>query len=144
VDALLAAQSFEDLIRCVVEDLPSQFEVSKVALCLETERELPESAAKAGLVTLRPGTINRFGDVHRLVLLLANTKGDKAIFGSSASKIQSMAHMRLDLGASAPRGLLALGAAEPESFDPNQSTDLLAFFAQVLERCVQRWLNEDF
>jgi hypothetical protein len=54
-----------------------------------------------------------------------------------------MAHLRLDLGAEAPRGLLALGSTEPDAFETNQSTDLLAFFAQVLERCVQRWLNGD-
>jgi uncharacterized protein YigA (DUF484 family) len=143
VDALLAAQSFEELIRCVADDLPSQFDVAKVALCIETEKPLPDGAENAGLMVLPPGTINRFGDIHRLVLLLANTKGDKALFGGSAGKIQSMAHLRLDFGAKAPRGLLALGSTEPDAFDPNQSTDLLAFFAQVLERCVQRWLNGD-
>ena len=141
VDVLLAAQSIEDLTRCVVDDLPSQFDVTKAALCIETDKPLPESAVRAGLVMLPPGTINSVGHVHRLVLLLANTKGDKAIFGGGAGKIHSMAHLRLDLGARAPRGLLALGSTEPDAFDPNQGTDLLAFFAQVLERCVQRWLN---
>lgn len=140
VDSLLAAQSFEDLIRCIADDLPSQFDVTKIVLCMETDKPLPEDA---GLVVLRPGTINSFGDIHRLVLLMANTKGDKALFGAGAGKIQSMAHLRLDFGARAPRGLLALGSTEPDAFDPDQSTDLLAFFAQVLERCVQRWLIDD-
>jgi uncharacterized protein YigA (DUF484 family) len=143
VDALLAAQSVEELIRCIVDDLPSQFDVTKVALCIETDKPLPEDAEKAGLMVLAPGTINSFGDVHKLVLLLANTRGHKAIFGGSAGNIRSMAHLRLEFGAKAPRGLLALGSTEPEAFDPNQSTDLLAFFAQVLERCVRRWLNGD-
>jgi len=143
VTALLAAQSFEELIRCVVDDLPALFDVTKAALCFETDRPLPDGAASAGLVALAPGTINSFGDVHQLVLLLANTKGDKAIFGASGGKIRSMAHLRLDFGAKAPRGLLALGSSEPDAFDPDQSTDLLTFFAQVLERCVQRWLNGD-
>ena len=144
IDALLAAQSLEDLVRCIVDDLPSQFDVTKVALCLETDKPLSDQVSSAGLLALLPGTINSFGDIHRLVLLLANTRGDKAIFGSSASKIQSMAHLRLDLSAEAPRGLLVLGSTEPDTFDSNQSTDLLAFFAQVLERCVQRWLNGDY
>ena len=143
VDAVLAAQSLEDLIRSVTDDLPGQFDVTKVALCIETDKPLPDAAVRAGLVALRPGTINRFGAVHRLVLLLANTKGDKALFGSGAGKILSMAHLRLDLGPHAPRGLLALGSTEPDTFEPNQSTDLLTFFAQVLEHCVQRWLNGD-
>lgn len=142
VDALLAAQSLEDLIRCIVDDLPSLFDVTKVALCIETDKTLPDGAANAGLMVPLPGTINSYGDIHRLVLLLANTKGDKAIFGSGANKIRSMAHLRLDFGAKTPQGLLALGSSEPEAFDPSQSTDLLAFFAHVLERCVQRWLND--
>ena len=143
VDSLLAAQSFEELIRCIGDDLPGLFDVSNVALCLETHKPQPESAVSAGLMVLTPGTINRFGDVNRLVLLLANAKGDRAIFGGGASKIQSMAHLRLDFGTGAPRGLLALGSSEPDAFDPNQSTDLLVFFARVLEHCVQRWLNDD-
>ena len=143
VYALLSAQSLEELLRCVVDDLPSLFDVSKAALCIETDQPLPERAVAAGLMVLLPGTINSFGDVHQLVLLQANTKGDKAIFGSGASKIRSMAQLRLDFGAKAPRGLLALGSSKPDAFDPNQSTDLLAFFSQVLERCVQRWLIDD-
>ncbi len=143
VDALLAAQSFKELIRSVADDLPSLFDVNKVALCIETDEPLTDGTASAGLMVLPPGTINSFGDVHKLVLLLANTKGDKSIFGSSAGKIRSMAHLRLDFGATAPRGLLVLGSSEPETFDPSQSTELLTFFAQVIERCVQRWLNGD-
>ena len=141
VAALLTAQSFEELIGCVVDDLPSLFDVTKVVLCFETDKTLPDGAVNAGLMVLVPGTINSFGDVHQLVLLLGNTKGDKAIFGGGASNIRSMAQLRLDFGAKAPRGLLVLGSSEPDAFDPNQSTELLAFFAQVLERCVQRWLN---
>ena len=144
VDALLTAQSFAELNQRVNDDLPDMFKVTKAVLCMETDNPLPEQAAEAGVTLLSRGTINSYGDVHRLVLLMADTKGDKAIFGASAGKIRSMAHLRLDLGAKAPRGLLVLGSTEPESFDPNQSTDLLAFFAQVLERCVQRWLNADY
>lgn len=141
VGAMLAAQSLEDLVRRISEDLPGLFDVAKVSLCVETDKALPDKVAHAGLTVLAPGTINRFGDGHRLVLLLANTKGDRALFGSGASKIQSMAHLRLDFRDRSPRGLLALGSSAPDRFDPGQSTDLLAFFAQVLERCVQRWLN---
>jgi len=143
VNAVLAVRSFEELMRCIADDLPGMFDIEKVALCIETSKALPDGAARAGLMVLAPGTINRFGDVHKLVLLLSNTRGDKAIFGAAASKIQSMAHLRLNFGARAPRGLLALGSSDPTAFDPGQSTDLLVFLAQVLERCVQRWLNDD-
>lgn len=141
--ALLGANSFAELVRCAADDLPSLFDVTKVNLCLETDRPLPDGVADSGVVVLPPGTINSFGDSHQLILLMADTKGDKAIFGSGASKIRSMAHLRLDLETKAARGLLALGSTDADAFDPNQSTELLTFFAQVLEHCVQRWLNGD-
>jgi uncharacterized protein YigA (DUF484 family) len=143
VESLLEAQSLDELVSCIADDLPSLFDVSKVALCIEAHKSLPDAVAGAGVIVLPLGTINSYGDINRLVLLMANTKGDKAIFGGGAGKIRSMAHLRLDFGTRAPRGLLALGSSEPDAFDPNQSTDLLVFFAQVLERCVQRWLNVD-
>jgi hypothetical protein len=75
-------------------------------------------------------------------VLRADTRGDKVIFGARASKVRSMALMQLNFGTRAPRGMLVLGASAPDAFDPSQSTDLLAFFAFVLQRCVRRWLND--
>jgi hypothetical protein len=142
IEALLAARSFEGLIRTIVEELPGRFDVSAAALCIETDKPLPKGAASTGLVVLPPGALDRIGEVDQPVVLRADTRGDKVIFGARASKVRSMALMQLNFGTRAPRGMLVLGASAPDAFDPSQSTDLLAFFAFVLQRCVRRWLND--
>lgn len=142
IEAMLAARSFEGLIRCVIEELPGRFDVAAAALCIETDKPLPSGASSTGLVILPAGEIDKICDVENPVVLRADTRGDKAIFGARASKVRSLALMRLDFGSRAPRGILILGASTPDAFDPRQSTDLLAFFAHVLQRCVRRWLND--
>jgi len=141
VEALLAARSFEGLIRIVVEELPGRFDVAAASLCIETDKPLPRGTASSGLVILPPGAIASIGGADRPVVLRADTRGDKAIFGIRAAKVRSIALMRLDFGTRAPRGMLVLGSGAPDAFDPRQSTDLLAFFAHVLQCCVRRWLN---
>ena len=142
ITSLLGARSFEGLIRIVVEELPGLFDVTAASLCIETDKPLPSGASSTGLVILPPGTIDSLGGADRPVVLRTDTRGDKAIFGARAVKVRSIALMRLDFGPRAPRGMLVLGAGTPEAFDPRQSTDLLAFFAHVLQCCVRRWLND--
>jgi hypothetical protein len=36
--------------------------------------------------------------------------------------------------------MLVLGAEDPHQFKPTQGADLLAFFADVFERVMRRWL----
>jgi len=36
--------------------------------------------------------------------------------------------------------MLVFGAEDPHQFSPSQGTDLLAFFAEVFERAMARWL----
>ena len=81
-------------------------------------------------------------DSGRTVALRSDIVGDKAIFGSRASKVRSAALLRLDLGAKVPNGLLALGAESSTGFDPRQGTELLSFFSHVLQRTIQRWLTQ--
>ena len=140
--ALLAASSLEGLIRIVVEELPEMFDVAAAALCLETDEPLPKGAAATGLVKLSPGEIDEFFESDETVVLRADTHGEAAIFGAQAEDVRSIALMRLDFGSKAPDGVLVLGSNAIEAFEPRQSTDLLAFFAHILQRCVRRWLND--
>jgi uncharacterized protein YigA (DUF484 family) len=142
IEVLLKAQSFEGLIRTVVEDLPELFDVGAAALCIETDKPLPSGTGATGLVILEPGSIDCLIETDQAVVLSSNIEGEKAIFGNRANKIQSMAQLQLDFGRNAPRGLLVLGAEEPETFNDSQSSDYLAFFAFVLQRCIRRWLND--
>lgn len=53
----------------------------------------------------------------------------------------SEACLALDLGAGRMPGLIVMGSLDPDHFLPGQATDLLAFFAGVGERVIQRWLE---
>lgn len=142
IRSLLAARSFEALIRTIVDDLPEMFDISAASLCIETEAPLPKGAHSTGLVILAPGTIDGLTDAEEPVTLRSDTLGDAAIFGARAARVRSIALLQLDFGSKAPRGLLVLGSAAADAFDPTQGTELLAFFAYVLQRCVRRWLND--
>jgi uncharacterized protein YigA (DUF484 family) len=142
IRTLLAARSFEALIRGIVDDLPELFDIAAAALCIETEQPLSRGAGSTGLVLLSPDAMDRMADAEEPVTLRPNTEGDEAIFGARAGRIRSIAVLQLDFGSKAPRGMLVLGSAAPDGFDPAQSTDLLAFFAFVMQRCVRRWLND--
>ncbi len=141
--ALLDAKSFEDLIKIVLKKLPRMFDISTAALCIESGDHLPAGAAEIGIIVVEPGALDTLMESGRTVALRADIEGDKAIFGSRASKVKSAALLRLDLGSKVPNGLLALGAKSPTGFDPRQGTGLLAFFSYVLQRTIQRWLTQD-
>jgi hypothetical protein len=138
----MAARSFDALIRAVVNDLPEMFDIAAAALCIETEQPLPGGAGSTGVVLLAPGALDRMADAEEPVTLRRDADGDEAIFGAHAGRVKSVALLQLDFGSKAPRGMLVLGSALPDGFDPAQGTDLLAFFAYVLQRCVRRWLND--
>ncbi|MBK20097.1 MAG: hypothetical protein CMM52_14790 [Rhodospirillaceae bacterium] len=141
VKALLDANSFEALIKVVLKKLPKMFEISAAALCLEAGNHIPEEGADFGIIVVEPGTLESLMDQGRAVALRSDIEGDKAIFGSRASKVRSAALLRLNFGPNIPNGLLALGAKAPTGFDPRQGTELLSFFSYVLQRTIQRWLT---
>jgi uncharacterized protein YigA (DUF484 family) len=140
--ALLDAESFEELIKIVLKKIPQMFDISAAALCIEAGDHVPAGATEFGIIVVEPGALDSLMDSGRTVALRADIVGDKAIFGSRASKVRSAALLRLDLGAKVPNGLLALGAESSTGFDPRQGTELLSFFSHVLQRTIQRWLTK--
>lgn len=141
VKALLGALSFEALIAVVSKELPKLFEIRAAALCVESGDPLPRNARDVGVILVPPGTLDELFAGRDAVVLRPEVQGDKAIFGREAARIRSVALMRLEFGPGAPRGMLALGSAAPREFDPRQGTELLAFFAHVLQHRIRRWLN---
>jgi len=141
VKALLAARTFEGLIGVVSDELPRLFEIKAASLCVETGEKLPGKPGDIGVILIPPGTLDDLFEARDAVVLRADVQGDKAIFGRKAARVRSVALMRLDFGEGAPRGMLALGSAAPREFDPRQGTELLAFFAHVLQHRIRRWLN---
>jgi hypothetical protein len=140
VRKLLAARSFEHLIEIVAGELPEILELAATALCVETAEPLPAGARDVGVVVLKPGAIARLLPAGRDIALKSDTPGDKAVFGSKAGSVRSVAMMRLGFGVGSPAGLFALGAAARDGFDERQGTELLSFLAHVIQNSIRRWL----
>ena len=142
IKALLDAKSFEELIKTILHKVPKLFDISAVVLCFEAGRNTPAAARDIGINFIKSETLESLMDASRRVALRSNIKGDKAVFGSQASKVKSTALLRLDFGPKLPNGLLALGDNSPDGFGPQQGTELLSFFSYVLQRTVKRWLTQ--
>lgn len=139
--SLLRARSLEHLISVVTGQLAGLLDLDAVALCVEANGESGPKVTKAGVHVLGKGVIDGIMGEGRDILLRADAQGDKAIFRAMAHLVRSDALVRLDINASAPVGLLALGAAEPDRFHPGQGTELLAFLGRSLEHCIRAWLS---
>ncbi len=139
--AILEARSFEHLIRTVNERIAQLFDVASVRLCVETSESIPGPSGKAGVVVIEPGTIDKWMRRTDDIVLVGRAPGRRAIFGANAGDVRSYALLRLGFGPKSPGGLLALGSSDPDGFHPRQGTELIAFFARVLEHCVRRWLT---
>ena len=142
IKALLDAKSFEELIKTILHKVPKLFDISAVVLCFEAGRNTPAAARDIGINFIKSETLESLMDASRRVALRSNIKGDKAVFGSQASKVKSTALLRLNFGPKLPNGLLALGDKSPDGFGPQQGTELLSFFSYVLQRTAKRWLTQ--
>ena len=141
--ALLGAGSFEHLIEIATTDLAVHVEVDVVGLCVETMEEPCPRAPKAGVRILEIGAIDELIGPGREARLRNHVGGlgEPAVFGAGAGLVHSEALMRLDIGDSAPPGLLALGSRHDGRFQPGQGTELLSFLARVLARSIGSWLS---
>lgn len=149
--ALLEPADFEGFLNVLTRDVAPILAVEVIRLALE----IPGTASGAGVgpgalrdavVGLPEGGIDDYLTLGRNVAPRAITLrrataplGD--IYGEHARQVQSEALLRLDLGATGPVGVLALGAGDARRFNAEQGTDLLAFLAGVLERTLRRFVS---
>jgi len=141
VKTLLAATSFQHLIRIAVDELPAMLDVAAAAIGVENGERLPGAAGDTGVVVLKPGMIDALVGADRAIALRPLAEGDRVVFGANAARVRSVAMMRLSFGPHAPAGLFALGASAADGFDARQGTDLLGFLAHVLQLRIRRWLS---
>ena len=137
--ALLAANSFEQLIQTVTTDFAILLDIDVVTLCIESSNGFAR-APLPGLLLLEPGDVEALLGPTRDALLEDEVAGDAAIFGAGAGLVQSEALLRLNV-ANAPPGLLALGTRRAGKFKPGQGTELLCFLAQTLGVTISQWLD---
>lgn len=133
---LLSANSLEQVVRVINNDLPGVLDVHVVALGLEQTGSIDCVSLKiAPLVT---GEVDYILGAGQDVLLLPNLVDEGQVFGDSCDQIRSAAFARLDPGLMAPSGVLAMGASQENAFHPSQGTELLAFLASVVGFCIHR------
>lgn len=146
---LLEHDSFDAFLGALAGPVADTLRVDGMRLILETggdrstahlgDLENTLGLAEKGWVSLFAGLAK--GGQPRRVTLRQIDGGDHEIYGAKADAIRSEACLTLDLGAKRLPGMLILGAEDPHQFAPGQGTDLLGFFAGVLERALRRFLK---
>lgn len=137
---ILEAETFEEFIESVTQDLPVLLDVDTVNLIIEsTSKEVP-FINQSGIRFARQGFVKQWlGDGD--ALLQPNINGHEDIFGPGAGLVKSHALLRLEISQNTPAGIIAFGSRNPEAFTPEQAIDQIGFLAQVVERCFRIWLD---
>ncbi len=137
---ILEADTFEEFITTMTQDLPVLLDVDTVNLIIEaTSKEVP-FVNQTGIRFARQGFVKQWlgnGDA----LLQANVNGHEDVFGPGAGLVKSHALLRLEISPNTPAGIIAFGSRDPEAFSPEQAIDQIGFLAQVVERCFRIWLD---
>ncbi|MEZ0259529.1 MAG: DUF484 family protein [Alphaproteobacteria bacterium] len=137
---VLEAESFEEFVSAITQDLPILLDVDTVTLVIEaTSKEVP-FVNQAGIRFARQGFVKGWladGDA----LLQPNINGHEDIFGPGAGLVKSHALLRLEISEKTPAGIIAFGSRNPEAFSPEQAIDQIGFLAQVVERAFRYWLD---
>ena len=139
--ALLAAQSFEQLIQIVTTDLAVLLDADVVTIGVERMGPARPRLGHHGVQILEAGTVDAVLGPDRDVMLLADTSGDAKLFGDGAGLVKSAALLRLSVSAAAPMGLLCIGTRRAAKFHPGQGTELLGFLARALGITIAAWLD---
>lgn len=138
---IIAAADFEQLVEVITTDLAVRLDVDVVRLCVELRGRSRPRTHQAGIRLLPPGTVDRVMEGDRQALLRRVDAPEPAIYGSAAPLVASEALLRLEFSAETPVGLLALGARNPDHFEPTQGTELLQFLARVIGTTIRSWLG---
>jgi uncharacterized protein len=137
---ILEAETFEEFIETLTQDLPVLLDVDTCNVVIEaTSKEVP-FVNQAGIRFARQGFVKQWlgtGDA----LLQANINGHEDVFGPGAGLVKSHALLRLEISQKTPAGIIAFGSRDPEAFNPEQAIDQIGFLAQVVERCFRIWLD---
>ncbi|HDR29039.1 DUF484 family protein [Rhodovulum sp.] len=146
--ALLESGDFPDFIATLSGEVAAILRLDGLRLVLESHQgDAAEALSRLGaVVQLAPeGFVEAYaGGPHgrsaRVVTLRQKLPENGALYGDRRSPIRSEALLRLDFGPDRLPGMLAMGSEDAQQFAPNQGTDLLTFFAGLVERTMRRFL----
>ena len=137
VVAIIEASDIHALISLIRTKLPAMLDLEAAVLCIEQTSAL----ALAGANVVGAGGISNMLGREARVLLQKKTSGETLVFGDEAERVRSVAFLRLRTFGNSPEMLLALGSGRDDGFDPRQATDLILFFADILETRLKQCLG---
>ena len=143
---ILEVKNLSDLLKILDTDIKSIFNLSDIFFCLDNIEPLSESwPDHRCLLLMNEGECCRYinlqpGQVPAKNVLLRRVKSSEKFVDKSNRSTLSEAVISLTLSDSKEVCLLVMGSSNPEYFNPNQASDLLSFFARVLERHVNNFL----
>jgi uncharacterized protein YigA (DUF484 family) len=140
---LLEPATLEQFLDALSDDVARILRVDSVTLVME--READDNIGDRTLLFAAPGEIDGYMGRDRAggseqVTLREVAHGSEPMHGDAADSIRSEACLRLDLGDGRRPALLVLGSQDGRMFSAQHGTDLLTFFAGVVERSLRRWL----
>ena len=146
--ALIEPPDLSAFLQRLTGDVPAMMGIEEARLCLEADvtETGPAEGFGAGLegrvIALPEGTVQDYlmlsGDLDKAVVLRPAGEEAELIFGE-ANPVQSEACMRLDIAGGV--GMFIFGSSDPRKFDASYGTDLLNFFAGVVERLLLQHLS---
>lgn len=141
--AIIAAQSFEQLIQVVITDLAGLLDADVVTIAVERQGNARAKMPHHGIEILEQGFVAEvLGPEHDVVFQTDIDEGDPRLFGAGAGLVRSAALVRLPVGRSAPAGMLCIGTRRTTKFHTgHQTTELLSFLARTLGVTIATWLD---
>ena len=139
--ALIATDDIDHALRVMNEQWPILLDVDVVTIGFEPPPQPLPALVAAEIRPLAEGTARAAVGTGQEVALMRRLADDGTIFGAASGLVRSAALALLRPDGPMPVGLLALGSRVEEAFHPGQGTELLAFLARVVERCLRRCVN---
>ena len=137
----MGAETFEHLMRAVSDQLPLLLDVDVATVGFEPAPSPLPGLVAADVRRLPEGAVDRLAGKGQDVALHHEMADDGTVFAAGAGLVRSAALARLRPAAGRPVGLLALGSRGDGVFHTGQGTELVAFLARVLERCIENCLE---
>jgi len=143
---MMDADTFDQFLVDLSTDVADILRVDALRLVLESSDPDALSNDDKTLSVMPEGFIEGYITLGRnmparQVTLRPFQKVGGSMYGERATYIQSEACLKIDLGADKMPAMLVMGSEDPQLFNSQQGTDLLAFFAGVFERVARRWLG---
>ncbi len=136
---VLEAENFDEFLQIITHDLSTLLNVDITTLVTETAGRAIPHIHTNGIRVVPDGTINNWMQ-NKTILLQDNIGGIEALYGPGAALVRSQALVRIDISQKTPPAILAFGSRDPETFYPQQGTELVGFLARVVENEFRSWL----